>query len=333
MSAGSAIERGPYGTTSADVPVLFYTLDELPERFLGGAVSIGNFDGVHLGHAQIARRLVAMARQWSGPAVVLTFAPHPSRLLRPEQAPAPLCWTERKAELLEELGVDAVVAYPTDLAFLQLGPREFFDRIVLERLRARGVVEGRNFFFGHKRRGTIDVLAQFCAEASLSLEVVEPAEIDGQVVSSSRVRTLVAEGRIDEVRQLLTRPYRLRGRVGHGQSRGNRLGFPTANIEEIDTLLPGEGIYAGWARVGSAVYPTALSIGPNPTFDEMVRKVEAFLLDYQGDLYGRTIEVDFLARLRNIRRFDSAEQLVAQMGEDVERTRQIAKMAEASARP
>lgn len=305
------------------MPVLIRTLDDLPERLRGGAISIGNFDGVHLGHARIVERLLAMARRLGGPAVILTFDPHPSRLLRPEQAPAPLSLTPRKAQLLAELGVDAVVAYPTDLAFLQLGPREFFDQIVLGRFRARGMVEGCNFFFGHRRSGTIEVLERFCAEASVLLEVVEPAEVDGQVVSSSRVRALVSAGRIDEVRRLLTRPYHIHGVVAHGQGRGNRLGFPTANIEQIDVLLPGEGIYAGRAWIGDSAYPTAMSVGPNPTFGESTLKVEAFLLDYEGDLYGRTIEVDFLARLRNIRRFDSAQQLVAQMAQDVARTREI----------
>jgi len=302
----------------------------LPDRFRGGAVSIGNFDGVHLGHATIVERLVAMARACHGAAVIMTFDPHPAQLLHPERAPAPLGWTERKVELLCSLGVDAVVVYPTDLALLHMEPREFFDGIVRGRFLAQGMVEGRNFYFGHNRSGTVEVLSRFCAEAAMPLEIVEPAEIDGQVVSSSRIRKLITVGDIDEVCRLLNRPYRIRGTVVHGAGRGNRLGFPTANVDHVDTLLPSEGIYAGRVLTnpsatgsGGPVYAAAINIGPNPTFKESALKIEAYLLDYEGDLYDRAIAVDFVARLRDIKKFDSPEQLVSQMAQDVEATRRI----------
>ena len=305
------------------MPALYRHLDDLPERFRGGVVSIGNFDGVHWGHASIVGRLLNMAGRQNVRTVILTFDPHPVRLLRPLQAPAPLSWTERKAFLLHELGVDAVVAYPTDPALLALTASEFFDRIILGQLRARGLVEGQNFFFGHDRGGNIKVLGQFCQRSGIPLEVVEPVQIAGQVVSSSRVRTLISAGQVAKASQLLTRPYRIRGKVVHGQGRGNKLGYPTANIGQIDTLLPGEGIYAGLAWIDGRSYATAMSLGSNPTFDESEQKVEAFLLDYHGDLYGWPIEIDFLARLRNIKRFDSASQLTDQMALDVAETQRI----------
>ncbi len=305
------------------MPALYRHLDDLPERFRGGVVSIGNFDGVHRGHASIAGRLLDMAGHQNVRAVVLTFDPHPVRLLRPLQAPTPLSWTERKACLLHELGVDAIVAYPTDLSLLALTAGEFFDRIILGQLRARGLVEGQNFFFGHDRGGNIEVLGQFCQHSGIPLEVVDPVQMGGQVVSSSRVRTLISAGQVAEASQLLTRPYRIRGKVVHGQGRGNKLGYPTANVGEIDTLLPGEGIYAGLAWIDGRSYATAMSLGSNPTFDESEPKVEAFLLDYHGDLYGRPIEVDFLARLRDVQRFDSASQLTDQMSLDVGETERI----------
>ncbi len=306
------------------MPVLYRHLDELPERFRGGVVSIGNFDGVHSGHVRIVERLIEMARQQHVWAVILTFDPHPARLLYPQRAPAPLSWSEYKARLLYELGVDAVVAYPTDRTLLGLTAGEFFQSMILGRLRARGMVEGQNFFFGHDRGGNIDVLGQFCRQAEIPLEVIEPAQIDGQVVSSSRVRTLIASGQVAEAARLLTRPYRIRGTVIHGQGRGNKLGYPTANVGQIDTLLPGDGIYAGRAWIEGRCYATALSVGSNPTFDESEQKVEAFLLDYHGDIYGRPIEIDFLARLRDIKRFGSAGQLIDQMALDVQETRRIA---------
>jgi len=303
---------------------LIRDLEHLAEPFCGGVVSIGNFDGVHLGHTQIARRLVATARRLGGPAVVFTFDPHPSRILRPESAPMPLCRTQRKAELLAELGVDAVLAYPTDQALLQLDARQFFDRIVRGRLDAKAIVEGPNFLFGRNRSGNIEVLRQFCTEAAVALEVVEPVEIAGQVVSSSRIRESILAGQVEQARWLLGRPYGIRGTVVRGAGRGAKLGYPTANVGQIDTLLPAPGIYAGAALAEGSQWPAAISLGPNPTFDEGRLKVEAYLIGYQGFLYDQTITVDFFARLRDIERFDSIDRLVAQMGRDVAAALRIA---------
>jgi len=306
---------------------LFRDLSRLPEEFRGGAVSIGNFDGVHLGHARIIECLLDMARHESGPSVAFTFDPHPVRLLRPDAAPTPLVWTQRKAELLGQLGVDAVVAYPTDRALLHLSAREFFDQIVLDQLGARAMVEGPNFFFGRHRQGSILLLSEFCSGAGVSLGVIEPVEMDGEIISSSRIRIMIGAGWVEHARRLLGRPYRVRGTVVRGESRGAKLGYPTANIERVDTLLPADGIYAGlgWIAGDDSPRPAAVSLGPNPTFDEEARKVEIHLIDYEGSLYEQTVELDFLTRLRDIERFDSAEQLVAQMDSDVTAARRIAK--------
>jgi riboflavin kinase/FMN adenylyltransferase len=303
-------------------------LTDWPQSLRSGAVSIGNFDGVHLGHAQIVERLLAVAREVSGPAVVFTFDPHPVRLLRPQQAPPPLTWTERKAELLGELGVDHVIAYPTDEALLQLSPEEFFGRIVRERLDARAMVEGPNFYFGRGRSGNIDRLNELCRAAGIALEIVAPVEIDGEYVSSSRVRRLVQNGQVEQASHLLTRPYRLRGMVTHGSSRGHRIGFPTANVDAIDTLLPAAGVYAGRALLADGEHvAAAVNIGPNPTFGEQSLKIEVHLIDWHGTIYGQPLEVDFLARLRDIQRFDGVEPLKAQLQSDVQRTREIVNVA------
>ncbi len=303
---------------------LLCDLESLPDEFRRSAVSIGNFDGVHLGHARIIERLTATARRLAGRAVVLTFDPAPARVLRPSQTPLPLCGIDRKAQLLADLGADAVIAHPTDEAFLKLGPEQFFHRIVLGELDAQALVEGPNFFFGRDRLGNIEVLGGLCRGSGVALEVVDPVEVDGQIVSSSRIRTLLAQGRVDRARQMLTRPYRIRGTVVRGAGRGVDLGFPTANLAGVETLLPGEGIYAGRALVDGRVWPAAISLGPNPTFDEDDLKVEAHLVDYAGTLYDRHIEVDFLWRLRKIERFGSVDDLIAQMERDVAATRQIA---------
>ncbi len=289
-----------------------------------GAIAIGNFDGVHWGHARIVERLLAKARAVEGPAVVFTFDPHPVRLLRPAEAPPPLTWTDRKAELLAALGVDAVVAYPTDEALLQLDAQEFFDRIVRGELDARAMVEGPNFYFGRGRGGTIEVLHRLAAAAGIQLEIVDPLVIDGEIVSSSRVRQLLVAGKVGEARQLLTRPYRLRGMVTHGAARGGRIGFPTANLAAIDTLLPGLGVYAGRAWHKGRSWPAAINVGPNPTFGEQALKLEVHLIDFAGALYGEPLEVDFLARLRDIQPFAGVEALKEQLRRDVAAAKKVA---------
>lgn len=297
---------------------------DLPPIARGGAIAIGNFDGVHRGHAQILEQLRLRAAELEGPAVVFTFDPHPARLLRPEACPAPLTWTERKAELLADLGVDWVLAYPTDMGLLSLSAQEFFDRVVVEVLGARAIVEGPNFYFGKNREGTIDRLAELAEQANIQLDVVPPVEIDGQIVSSSRIRDLVRSGKIAEAHSLLTAPYRIRGLVTHGAGRGTGLGYPTANLEGIDTLLPPHGVYAGVARLGLRHWPAALSLGANPTFGETNVKVEVHLIGCDEALYGQILEVDLLDRLRDIEAFASTELLAQQVERDVASARRTA---------
>src|SRR4051794_30653838 len=299
-------------------------LDQLPASARGGAVTIGNFDGVHRGHVAIVQRLLERADAVAGPAVVFTFDPHPVRILRPEQCPPPLTWTERKAELLAAQGVDWIVAYPTDEALLQLSAAEFFERIVIRSLAARALVEGSNFYFGHNREGTIDGLKQLAAGAGISLDIVPPVVADGQIVSSSRVRELIRAGNVEHAAQLLSAPYRIRGMVMHGAGRGAKIGFPTANLSGIDTLLPAQGVYAGRAEVGADQYPAAINLGPSPTFGDAIIRVEVHLIGLTEALYGQPLEVDFLARLRDIRPFDSPEALVEQLHRDIDEVKQIA---------
>lgn len=306
-------------------------LSTLPEALRGGAMAIGNFDGVHRGHAQIVARLLDQARVAGGPAVVFTFDPHPVRLLRPLEAPPPLTWTDRKVELLAELGVDAVFVYPTDERLLRLSAREFFDSIVCQRFAARALVEGPNFYFGHGREGNVERLAQWCPPAGVRLEVVNPVLVDGQPVSSSRVRVAIAAGQVDAAARMLTAPYRVRGMVIHGVGRGAKLGFPTANLAGIDTLLPGPGVYAGRARLSGASWPAAINVGANPTFDEEASKVEVHVIGLSEPLYGRTLEVDFLQRLRETVKFASLEALREQLRRDVSSAESIARRRDPAA--
>jgi riboflavin kinase/FMN adenylyltransferase len=297
---------------------LFRLASPLPVELQRGAVAVGNFDGVHRGHAQLVARLLARAREVGGPAVVLTFDPHPVRILRPELAPPPLTWTERKAELLAELGVAAVWSYPTDEALLSLTAEEFFQRIIVESLEARAMVEGPNFQFGKQRKGDVALLKQLCATNGVNLEVVKPQLTGTELVSSSRVRECIRQGDVATARQLLTRPYRLRGLVTHGAQRGSKIGFPTANLAGIDTLVPPVGVYAGRAFTSEGIWPAAINIGPNPTFGEGAIKFEAHLVGFSGSLYGQPLEVEFIARLRDTRPFESVSALTQQLAADVQ---------------
>jgi riboflavin kinase/FMN adenylyltransferase len=304
--------------------ILLHHLNDFSDALRGGAVAIGNFDGVHLGHARLVERLRKMAERVQGPAIVFTFDPPPTRILRPEAAPEPLIWIERKAEVLAELGVDAMLVYPTDRALLDLDARTFFEHIVCERLGAKAMVEGPNFFFGHNRSGTVEVLRQYCAEAHMPFEVAEPVQMQGEIVSSSRIRNLILAGQVEQANAMLGRPYRIHGVVVRGAQRGATLGYPTANVGQTDTLLPVEGIYAARAFAAGQWYPAAVNLGPNPTFGEGSLKIEAYLVGFQGSIYDQPIAVDFLAHLRDIKRFDSVDALLAQMAKDVARTVEIA---------
>jgi riboflavin kinase / FMN adenylyltransferase len=296
-----------------------------PTDCRGGAVTIGNFDGVHRGHVALLAEVRRLAQRAGGPAIALTFDPHPLQLLRPERFQPVLTTVSYRAELLQKAGVDHVILLRTTPELLQRTPQEFFKEVLRQQLEARGIVEGENFGFGRKRSGNIETLAGLCAASGLTLTVVPPLHLDDIVVSSSRVRSALERGDVTEAARLLGRPYRLFGKVGSGQQRGRTLGFPTANLEPVYTLVPGNGVYAVRVFVGDQTWPGAANIGPNPTFAEAARKVEVHLIDFQGNLYGQPLAVDFLARLRDTRPFAGVEDLKEQLRRDIEQTRQMAK--------
>jgi riboflavin kinase / FMN adenylyltransferase len=290
-----------------------------------GVVSIGNFDGVHRGHQAMLAALARNANELQVPAVVFTFDPHPIAVLRPDRSPPPLTTTERKLELLAERGVDHVFVYPTDQALLSLSPREFFDQIVVEKLNARGLVEGPNFYFGHDRSGSIATLGEFCRSSGRLLEIVSPVQVGKHLVSSTEIRRLIAGGQVREAAELLGTMYRISGTVVRGAERGRQIGFPTANLESIGTVLPCDGVYAGRARVGADWFAAGINIGPNPTFAEGQRKVEVHLIDFGGDLYGTSVAVEIAERLRETRKFDGIAALQLQLADDIARARALAK--------
>src|SRR3954447_8638116 len=280
---------------------LVITLEDfagVPARVRGAYVAIGNFDGVHRGHAHLLARLRARADAAGASAIALTFDPPPVAILRPDAAPAPLTWLERRVELMKVAGATEGGVFRAAPWLLGLTAREFFDRVILEQLGARGMVEGPTFGFGRDRGGDARLLGSWCAEAGLDFEVASPTEDEGGIVSSSRIRRALAEGKAAEAATLLGRPHRIRGLITHGAGRGAGIGVPTANLDGIDTVIPDDGVYAVHAYLSGreTPIPAACNIGPNPTFGEQIRKVEAHLIDFQGDIYGQTIELDILAR-------------------------------------
>ena len=306
---------GPLITLDSFAPV--------PEPNRGAYLAVGNFDGVHRGHAHLVATLKARAELAGAPAIALTFDPSPAAVLRPDSAPSPLTWTARRVDLLREAGADAVGVFRTGPWLLGLTAREFFDRVIVGQFAARGMVEGPTFGFGRDRGGDAAILGEWCRAEGLDFEVVAPTERGGRLVSSSRIRAALAEGRVDEAADLLGRPHRLRGLVARGMGRGAGIGFPTANLSAIQSQIPGDGVYAAAARVeGEAEWvASAAHVGPNATFGATERTVEVHLIDFAGDLYGRSIEVDFTRRIRPSRKFAGIEELIAQIRRDVDDAR------------
>jgi len=295
-----------------------------PADCRGGAIAIGNFDGVHKGHGALFAELIQRARALNVPSVAITFDPHPLQLLRPEQFQPVLTTVADRADLMQSQGVDHVLILQTTPELLQLSAEEFFEQIVRSRLAARAMVEGVNFGFGRQRQGNIDTLRLLCNRSGLELVVVPPfMTVEGTMVSSSRVRAALVGGDVTAAAELLGRPFRLRGIVGHGQKRGRTIGFPTANLEHIETLIPRDGVYAVRAWPEDSLWPGAANIGPNPTFGESAHKVECHLIGFQGELIGQSLAVDFVARLRDTRSFAGVDALVEQLKKDVEAARRL----------
>ena len=292
-------------------------------------VTIGVFDGVHLGHQRIVRRAVERARAAGVPAVVLTFDPHPSEVVRPGSHPAVLTSQGYRAELLGALGVDVVCVLPFSAEFSRLDPEAFVHKVLVEHLHASAVVVGENFRYGRKAVGDVASLTTSGRRFGFSVEGVPLQGSADTTWSSTYVRSCVDAGDVEEAGRVLGREHRIEGVVVRGDQRGREIGYPTANVEPAPwSAVPADGIYAGrlvrGAGPDAVLLPAAVSIGTNPTFaGPRERRVEAYVLDFAGDLYGEHVGLTFAARLRETVRFDGLEPLLAQMARDVDRTREL----------
>jgi riboflavin kinase/FMN adenylyltransferase len=307
---------------------MFYwrSLTEVPTGWGPSAVTIGKFDGVHLGHVEILRQLAEISTTRGLKSTVITFDRHPASLLSPDQLPADILSTQDRLALIEQQNIDAslVLAFDTELA--GLSPRDFVTTILLGKLNTQVVLVGHDFRFGENAAGDVATLQKLGAELGFDVVLIDDVSpVDGVRVSSSLIRELMASGDVAAAAQLLGRLPRVNGEVVHGEKRGRELGFPTANLSQDATgLVPSDGVYAGWFLDGENRYPAAISVGTNPTFEGVnKRTVEAFLLDQNLDLYGHQVTIEFAAHIRGMVAYNGIEPLIEQMHDDVRLTREI----------
>ncbi len=294
-------------------------ISALPSTVEGTVVTVGTFDGVHRGHQAILSEIEARARARGLSSMLLTFDRHPLQVLRPDDAPRLLTTADEKKAILAQSGLDYVAFVSFTVEFSRYSPEQFVAEVLVRRLRAKELVIGHDHGFGRGRSGDVSVLRRLGKIHGFDVDVVSGVDVDGALVSSTRVREAIEQGRVEDAASGLGRPYSLRSTVVHGMGRGRDLGFPTANLTPppSDKLLPAEGIYAVQASLGSEIREGLLHLGPRPTFAGSPPSIELYLFDFDRDIYGDQVMVEFLHRLRGVQPFDSAAALVAQMREDV----------------
>ena len=285
------------------------------------ALAIGNFDGVHAGHQAILRRLIEHARGTGALALAVTFDPHPLKILRPQQAPGLLSTLAQRLDWMEQLGLGGVFVLPFTEELARMSAEDFVAGILADVLHAERILVGENFRFGHRHAGDVALLERLAGKHGYTVEIVAPVTVEGEVVSSTSVRRAVADGRMDAAARLLGRPYSLTGRVVTGAGRGSREVVPTLNLQPEQEVLPARGVYATDTRIGDAWQPSATNVGVRPTFDDGAISIETNLLDVSGRVNADRIEVRFWKWVRSEMKFTSAEELQAQIGEDVKQVR------------
>jgi len=300
---------------------VFEDIDLARAHLRGPIAAIGNFDGLHRGHQAIVSTVLARARATGGSSLLITFDPHPLKVLAPDRAPRMLATRRQRLALIEATGLDVLLILPFTMELAEVTAEEFVRRHLAAGLGVKEVYVGANFNFGRGRAGNADLLIRLCGSMGIRAAQVDEVRYLDSPISSSRIRRALQSGEVELARELLGRPYVIEGSVVHGESRGARLGFPTANLETPNELVPQDGVYITEAVLDGVPHPAVTNIGTRPTFAEASYAVETHLLDAPGDLYGRPIEVRFLARLRPELKFDSVDSLTAQVRKDVQRAR------------
>jgi riboflavin kinase/FMN adenylyltransferase len=302
-------------------------LDEIETPIRNAVVTIGNFDGVHIGHQALLHTVIEKAHAVGGTAVAITFDPHPIRVLAPNGGPPLITMMEQKTELIAKAGIDTLICIPFDHNFAAITPREFIADLLVKRIGMKALAIGRDYTFGRKREGDLALLQRWAPELGYEVMVVDwirPSDNRYQRISSTRVRQLVTAGDMDGAKLLLGRNYQIRGEVAAGRDRGGKLlGFPTANINLQDELSPKTGVYAVTVEYGDTILQGVANIGYSPTFDDHLFTVEVHILDFDKNIYGETIRVNFIQRLRGEIKFESIDALADQIGKDIENAREI----------
>lgn len=297
---------------------------DFERSFKNPVLTLGNFDGVHLGHQRIFQRVREKAKEIDGESIAYTFHPHPVQMLKPERAPFLLLPVEERLRLIEEMGMDVAICAPFTREFASLTAEEFVRHVLHEQIRVRQVLVGQNTTFGRGREGSVSLLIELGQRFGFVVEAVEAVEVGGSFVSSSHIRNLIRQGDVREAAKLLGRYPFLIGEVIHGHGRGSKkLGFPTANLNTPSVLHPKPGIYAVWAIYEGQRYPAVANLGWNPTFQDWKFSIEAHILNFNKDIYGQPLRVEFVERLRDEVTFRGPEELIAQIKKDIEQARKI----------
>ena len=291
-------------------------------------LTIGNFDGVHLGHQRIFQRVREKAGEIGGESIVYTFHPHPVEVLAPDRKPLLITLLKEKLRLIEALGIDVTILAPFSRDYARQTPEEFIRSILYDQIQIRHLFVGHNFTFGKNREGDIELLKNLGRKFGFNVEVVEAVRVEGKVVSSTLIRDYIQKGEMAEAAKLLGRHYQMGGKVIHGHGRGSRkLGFPTANLkpEGEGILIPKSGIYAVWSTLGGKKYASVANLGWNPTFQDQKFSIEVHILNLDENLYGQAVQVEFVERLRDEITFSGPEELIAQIKKDVAQAKKVLK--------
>lgn len=302
-------------------------IEKIDHPYENAVITIGNFDGVHIGHQAIFNQVIEKARALQGTSIVMTFEPHPIRVLKQNNHPPLITLYEQKAELIAKAGINVLICIPFTLEFASIPAKEFVEEILVKRIGMKAVIVGEDYTFGKNREGTLDLLKTYGKRIGFEVIVVRKIQTSNNSegkISSTRIRELISEGRVAEARKLLGRHYQIRGAVMRGRDRGGRLlGFPTANINLYDELSPKTGVYAITVECKGSKYNGVANIGYSPTFDDRIFTVEAHILDFNDDIYGQKIRVNFIKRLRDEKRFLNISELSDQINKDINKARNI----------
>ncbi len=307
---------------------------DVRQRFRNPVATIGNYDGIHLGHRRIIERVKERAREIDGTSMLITFFPHPLHVLKPEKELAPIVPVEERKRLIEEAGIDVLFLVPFTEEFSSLSPDDFVESVLVQKLGIKGLVVGYDFKFGRGGKGDLRLLERMGKAHSFFVEEMAEITLDGEKIGSNRVRKLVAAGSVAAAARVLGRPYALAGTVMRAKGRGRTIGYPTINLKTEYTLIPKNGVYVTEVEIEDRLFAAVTNVGTNPTFERgRERSIESYILDFDGDLYDRWVRIRFLERIRDEVRFSGIDELVARIGKDVEWAREYFRGKIAIARP